>query len=237
MTTRYHGIHVAVIMDGNGRWAEARGKPRPFGHKAGGEAVRRTVEAARRLGVGTLTLYAFSADNWRRPPKEVSALMGLFRRYLAGETARCVENGIRIQVVGRRDRLPGVLVRAISAAERATAHCTGMLLRVAADYSARDSIVAAATLAGGTECTRDSFGRLLAAVNHEAEPATEVDLLIRTGGEQRVSDFLLWEIAYAELFFSQRMWPEFTESDFESALREYLSRERRFGGVPRAAAG
>jgi undecaprenyl diphosphate synthase len=236
MITQLQGVHVAVIMDGNGRWAQARGKPRSFGHRAGAAAVRRTVEAARQMGIGTLTLYAFSSDNWRRPPKEVAVLMRLFRSYLAGETARCVENGIRIRFLGRRDRLPEVLVRAMVAAELATAECTGMLLRVAIDYSARDSIVAAAGLTSGEPATRESFARLLAAVNHEPEPAPEVDLLIRTGGEQRISDFLLWEVAYAELVFTPRMWPDYAASDLESAIRDYFSRERRFGAVPSAAA-
>jgi undecaprenyl diphosphate synthase len=231
------GIHVAIIMDGNGRWAQARGKPRPFGHRAGAQAVRRAVEAARRLGVGTLTLYAFSSDNWKRPGKEVATLMRLFRSYLAGETARCVENGVRLQVVGRRDRLSAPLLRSIEAAESATAGCTGMRLRVAVDYSARDSMLAAAALAGGRESSREEFGRLMALVNHDSEPLQDVDLLIRTGGEQRVSDFLLWEIAYAELLFLPRMWPEFTESDLEHALREFAARDRRFGSLRAAAAG
>jgi undecaprenyl diphosphate synthase len=236
MVPQFSGIHVAIIMDGNGRWAQARGMARPFGHRAGAQAVRRAVEAARRLGVGTLTLYAFSSDNWKRPGKEVSGLMRLFRAFLAGETARCVENGIRLQVVGRRDRLSMPLLRSIEAAEKATASCTEMRLRVAVDYSARDSLLGAAAMAEGKELSREDFSRLIAIMNHDPLPVRDVDLLIRTGGEQRVSDFLLWEIAYAELLFLPLMWPEFTGGELESALRQYSTRERRFGALLATAA-
>ena len=230
-------LHVAVIMDGNGRWAIARGRPRTSGHLRGARAVRRTVEAAARLGVHTLTLYAFSSDNWRRPQSEVEALMRLFRRYLAAETARCVENGIRLTVVGRRDRLPAPLVCAIEAAERATAGGDGMLLRIALDYSARDAIVRAANRAAeeGKPLTGERLAELIAAVDHQTGATPKVDLLIRTGGEQRLSDFLLWECAYAELVFSRRLWPEFTTRDFDAALIEYARPERRFGAVEVAA--
>lgn len=234
-------LHVAIILDGNGRWAQQRGQPRIFGHRAGAQAVRRTVEAARRAGVGTLTLYAFSSDNWQRPPREVAGLMRLFRRYLAGETAHCVENGIRLRVIGRRDRIPTALLRAIEAAEAATAGGCDMRLRIAVDYSGRDAILAAAARLGGAAPCREEFARRLGEALHDPEPAADVDLLIRTGGEQRVSDFLLWEIAYAELYFTARMWPDFGEADLEAALRDFRARDRRFGGVPqavpRAAAG
>lgn len=234
MAPKYRGVHVAIIMDGNGRWAYQRGRPRVFGHRAGAQAVRRAVEAARRMGIGTLTLYAFSSDNWQRPSREVASLMRLFRAYLAGETARCVEHGIRMKVIGRRDRLPSPLLRAIQAAEDATADGAEMNLRIAVDYSARDAMLSAATQLrnGGEAPTRDEFTRALARVLHDQEPARDVDLLIRTGGEQRVSDFLLWEIAYAEFYFTARMWPDFTEIDLEAALREFQARERRFGRVP-----
>jgi undecaprenyl diphosphate synthase len=186
--------------------------------------------------VATLTLYAFSADNWQRPPSEVGALMALFRRALITEGKRCIENGVRLTIVGRRDRLPESLRRTIADVERATSRGRNLHLRVAVDYSARDAIVRAANRAladnPGAPLTRQAFASLVAAVDHDASPAPDVDLLIRTGGEQRLSDFMLWECAYAELVFSRRLWPEFDEDDFADALREFASRERRFGRVP-----
>lgn len=214
-------LHVAIIMDGNGRWALARGLPRVAGHQAGAEAVRRVTEAAPDLGIGALTLFAFSADNWRRPSAEVAALMELFGQFLDSETQRCLENGVRLEVIGRRDRLNGGLCDAITRAERATAHGDRLRLRLAVDYSGRDAILDAV---GRTGClSRESVDRAIG-------PA--VDLLVRTGGEQRLSDFLLWECAYAELVFSRRMWPDFGAEDLEGAVREFHGRERRFGGVP-----
>ena len=231
VATRRIPRHIAIIMDGNGRWANARGRPRTFGHAAGARAVKRTVEAARRLEIEALTLYAFSSDNWRRPETEVAALMALFRRYLAAETERCIENGIRLTVVGRRDRLGGTLRRAIAASEEATAHGRDMHLRVAVDYSARDMILDAAARLRGGPSTRERFAQAMAAAAHVSEPISDVDLLIRTGGEQRLSDFLLWECAYAELVFTPRMWPEFAARDLEAAITEYQRRERRFGDI------
>ena len=229
-------LHVGIIMDGNGRWAVARGRARSAGHAEGARAVRRIVEAAPRAGISILTLYAFSADNWRRPAREVASLMSLFRRYLHAETARCVENGVRLSIIGRRDRLGPALRAAIEAAEAATAGGTTLDLRIAIDYSARDAIVRAADLA--RQATADDtlsltrFESLLA--DATGAPTSDVDLLIRTGGEQRVSDFLLWETAYAELYFTQRMWPEFNATDLEQALRDFRGRDRRFGGLSRA---
>ncbi|HWJ22243.1 MAG TPA: di-trans,poly-cis-decaprenylcistransferase [Gemmatimonadaceae bacterium] len=235
-------LHVGIIMDGNGRWAIGRGLPRTAGHAEGARAVRRTVEGAARLGVGTLTLYAFSADNWRRPSGEVGALMRLFRRYLAAETARCVDNGIRLTIVGRRDRLPRALVHAIEGAERATAGGTGMRLRIAIDYSSRDAILRAAErlrddAATDESPTHERFAKLLGAVHHQMQPAADVDLLIRTGGERRLSDFLLWECAYAELYFTARLWPDFGEPELAAALDDFASRDRRFGAITSAVAG
>jgi undecaprenyl diphosphate synthase len=227
----YAGIHVGIIMDGNGRWAAARGLPRTAGHRAGLRTARRIVEEATRAGVGTLTLYAFSADNWSRPTPEVSALMRLFRRALITESKRCLNNGVRLTIVGRRDRLPGMLVQTIHEVEALTAHGRNLHLRVAVDYSARDSIMRAAALAGTDPMSRDRFAKLLASVDHDPFPVRDVDLLIRTGGEQRLSDFLLWECAYAELFFTPGMWPEFGTEEFASALADFAGRERRFGGV------
>ena len=235
--TRFPGLHVAVIMDGNGRWATGRGMPRVAGHRQGAKAVRRTVEAAPDQGVGTLTLYAFSSDNWARPPREVGALMRLFRSYLASETARLIDAGVRLSVVGRRDRLGDVLVRAIEGAEEATAGGTALHLRLAIDYSARDAIVRAAALAGGAEPTRDDFARMLGEAIGNPFPVPDVDLLVRTGGEQRLSDFLLWECAYAELHFTPRMWPDFDAAALAEAVGEFRRRERRFGRVPAQAAG
>jgi len=229
------GVHVAVIMDGNGRWANARGLPRVAGHREGAKAVRRVVEAAPGLGIGTLTLYAFSSDNWQRPPREVGALMRLFRGYLASETARLIENGVRLTVIGRRDRLPEVLARAIAGAEAATAGGGRLHLRLAIDYSARDAILRAAALAAGRELGRDEFAALLGRAAGAAEPAPDVDLLVRSGGEQRVSDFLLWECAYAELWFTARMWPEVDAATLAEAVAEFRRRDRRFGRVPQKA--
>jgi len=233
----FAGVHVAVIMDGNGRWATGRGMPRVAGHREGAKAVRRTVEAAPDAGVGTLTLYAFSSDNWARPPREVGALMRLFRGYMASETARLIDNGVRLSVVGRRDRLGDPLVGAIAGAEDATSGGTRLHLRLAIDYSARDAIARAAALAGGVEPSRDEFARLLARAIGDPFPTPEVDLLVRTGGEQRLSDFLLWECAYAELHFTPRMWPDFDGAALTEAVAEFRRRERRFGRVPVAAAG
>jgi undecaprenyl diphosphate synthase len=229
---------VAVIMDGNGRWATRRGRPRIAGHLAGAKAVRRTVEFARRRGIPVLTLYAFSSDNWSRPQDEVQGLMTLFRRHLAAEVPRLAEHGIRLSVIGRRDRLAPDLVEAIKDAEEATAGGTEMRLRLAIDYSARDQIVRAASrLTAPRRATREHFTDALAEAAHDPLGAPDVDLLIRTGGEQRLSDFLLWECAYAELVFSRRMWPEFGDADFEAAIEEFNGRQRRYGGVPAAAAG
>jgi undecaprenyl diphosphate synthase len=221
-------LHVGIIMDGNGRWATRRGLSRLRGHEAGVEAIRRVVEAAPDLGVGTLTLYAFSTDNWRRPKAEVAALMALLRFYLANEVQSLVKNGVRLTVIGRRDRLPDGIAAAIARAEAATSEGTTLNLRIAVDYSARDAILnAAAKLAGVTEPTRELFSQL---VTGEAG-LRDVDLIIRTSGEKRLSDFLLWEGAYAELYFTERMWPEFDGDALAEALASFHRRERRFGGL------
>jgi undecaprenyl diphosphate synthase len=203
-------LHTAIIMDGNGRWASRRGLSRSSGHRVGAEAVRRVVEAAPDLGIGALTLFAFSSDNWKRPAAEVSTLMRLFARHLRTETPRCLENGVALRVVGRRDRLPGPLVEAIEKTEAATAAGTKLVLRLAVDYSARAAI---------------ETGRLL----------PDVDLLIRTGGEQRLSDFLLWESAYAELYFTPLMWPDFGAAELAAAVEWFHARDRRYGGLKETA--
>jgi undecaprenyl diphosphate synthase len=234
------GLHVAIIMDGNGRWARARGWARTSGHRAGAEAVRRVVEAAPASGIGTLTLYAFSADNWGRPPREVSLLMRLLRRYLIAEAEKLAERGVRLCVVGRRDRLSPPLRAAVETAEAKTAGGRALTLRLAVDYSSREAILRAARVLNSERrstsmVTREEFASLLGRAVNDAAPARDVDLLIRTGGEQRVSDFLLWESAYAELYFTRRMWPDFTAGDLAAAVAEFHERERRFGCVPAAS--
>jgi undecaprenyl diphosphate synthase len=225
-------MHVAIIMDGNGRWATQRGLPRTAGHIEGAKAVRATVETAARAGVETLTLYAFSSANWARPPAEIAALMRLFGQYLFTETRRCVEQSIRINVIGRRDRLSENLLRSIEQSERSSAAGSGMLLRIAVDYSSQHSIVQAARRAAhDPQLDTADFHRLLNEVDHCAYPVCEVDLLIRTGNERRLSDFLLWESAFAELHFSDCLWPDFDERRFHSALEDYNGRQRRFGGL------
>ena len=235
------GLHVGIIMDGNGRWAGRQGLSRYRGHGAGARAVRACVRAAPDLGVRVLTLYAFSANNWQRPAPEVSVLMRLFERHLYGEMDECVQNGVRVQVIGRRDRLGARLCDAIDAAERTTRHGERLLLRIAIDYSARDAILAAAARlpelgASGVKDRYAAFGRLVASQPCECHPARDVDLIIRTGGEQRLSDFLLWEGAYAELYFTQVMWPDFGRQELLAAIAEFRGRERRFGSISAVAA-
>ena len=225
-------MHVAIIMDGNGRWATQRGLPRSAGHVEGANAVRSAVEVAARAGVDTLTLYAFSAANWARPPTEVAALMRLFGQYLFTETRRCIEQSIRLNVIGRRDRLSDSLLRSIEQSERLSAGGSGMHLRIAVDYSSQHSILEAARRgAGDPSLSAESFRRLLHEVDHCAYPAGDVDLLIRTGSERRLSDFLLWECAYAELHFADCLWPDFDEARFCRALADFAGRERRFGAL------
>jgi undecaprenyl diphosphate synthase len=231
-------LHVGIIMDGNGRWAKRRHLPRLRGHEAGVEAIRRVIEAAPDQGVGTLTLYAFSSDNWRRPPAEVSALMGLLRFYLANEIESLARNGVRLKVIGRRDRLPDGIAAGIAEAEAATAKGDALNLRIAIDYSARDAILNAAiavanmTAAGMApalgQLTREAFAQL---VTGEAA-CRDVDLIIRTSGEKRLSDFLLWESAYAEFYFTETMWPDFSAEHLAEALNAFHRRDRRFGGLP-----
>lgn len=232
-------LHVAIIMDGNGRWATRRGLPRVAGHRAGIASVRRVVERAPDLGIRRLTLYAFSSDNWRRPVDEVESIFWLLRAYLRLETERLRQHGARLEIIGRRDRLPTSLVREIARAEYATAGGQRLHLRVAVDYSSRNAITRA--VAGVTTAlpldrllSADLLGRMLA--QDLTAGSGDVDLLIRTGGEKRLSDFLLWESAYAELLFTDRMWPDFDATDLDAALGEFNRRERRFGGVAEAAA-
>ncbi|MDE0624124.1 MAG: polyprenyl diphosphate synthase [Bryobacterales bacterium] len=226
------GLHVGLIMDGNGRWAEARGLQRTEGHGRGADAVRRAVEAAPSLGITTLTLYAFSADNWRRPASEVSALMGLLESFLVRERANCCQRGVRLGLIGRRDRLSPALVREIEAAEHATRKGTRLYLRLAVDYSGRSAILAAAAaLRSDEHCDESGFLRRVNHACHSDLETPQVDLIIRTSGEQRLSDFLLFESAYAELMFVETLWPDFDGEDLRRAVEAFRCRERRYGGL------
>jgi undecaprenyl diphosphate synthase len=232
-TQEHENLHVAIIMDGNGRWATSRGLPRVAGHRAGVAAARRVVERAPDVGIRRLTLYAFSSDNWRRPDSEVRSIFWLLRAFLRLEIQRMCEHGVHLQVIGRRDRLEAAVLREIERAEMATANGRRLDLRVAIDYSSRHAIaqaaVGAALLLQGAPSPESPVNLL---VRDLVEETSDVDLLIRTGGEKRLSDFLLWESAYAELLFSDRMWPEFNEADLDAALNDFRHRQRRFGALP-----
>jgi undecaprenyl diphosphate synthase len=237
-TSRLVPPHVAIIMDGSGRWARQRDLPREAGHLAGRWAVERAVEAAPRLGIGTLTLFAFSGDNWHRPADEVCNLMQVFEDYFRATTNRYITRGIRVSVVGRRDRLAPALIQAAEEAESVTAGGRALHLRIALDYSGRDAILRAAQrLRNDRSPSGEEFARALAEVTHAGEPVPDIDLLIRPGGQQRLSDFMLWESAYAELVFTDRLWPDFDAADLEAALEEFRRRDRRFGRILEVAAG
>lgn len=225
--------HVAVIMDGNGRWAKAKGKPRVFGHKAGVEAVRKTVSTASRLGIRCVTLFAFSSENWRRPEDEVSLLMELFMTVLSREVKRLHKNNIRLRIIGDTRRFSERLQKKIADAEALTADNTGLVLNVAANYGgqwdilqAAKQLVQQATEQGLTESdiTEDM---LASGLSTAGQP--DVDLLIRTSGECRISNFMLWQTAYAELYFTEQHWPDFDEDSFVEAVAWFVNRERRFG--------
>jgi len=229
-------LHVAIISDGNGRWATSRGLPRSAGHRAGAESARRVIRAAPRLGIHTLTLFALSSANWKRPPAEVNAILRLLHEYLFAETTHCIDEGVRLSIMGRRDRLPATLRQAIADSEAATANGSRLHLRLAVDYSAREAIFhAACRFYKVTELSPESFSSVLAEVHRGG--STEVDLLIRTGGEQRLSDFLLWECAFAEFVFLEKRWPDFTAADLETAVTEFGQRQRTRGALPDAIAG
>ena len=225
--------HVAVIMDGNGRWAKERGLPRIAGHRAGVEAVRRTLAACEALGVGVITLFSFSTENWKRPEDEVRALMGLLTELVGAETEGLVARGIRLRVIGRRAGLPEDVRAAVSLAEERTSGCTGPVLCLALNYGARAEIVdAARSIADDVRAgTLDPAGIDEGAIERRLYTAglPDPDLLIRTSGELRVSNFLLWQISYAELHVTPVRWPDFSENDFYAAVQDYQSRDRRFG--------
>ena len=229
-----HLLHVAIISDGNGRWAVSRGLPRSAGHRAGAEAARRVIQAAPHLGIRTLTFFALSSANWQRPAAEVNTILRILHEYLLTETSHCLEEGVRLTVIGRRDRLPAGLREAIVDAEALTARGQRLHLRLAIDYSARDAIYrAACKFYKVTELSLESFSDVLSEVQRGG--STDVDLLIRTGGEQRLSDFLLWESAFAEFVFVPKRWPDFTVTDLTDALKEFAQRERTRGALPGTA--
>lgn len=230
------GLHVAIISDGNGRWASSRGLPRSAGHRAGAETARRVIQAAPRLGIHTLTLFALSSANWKRPAAEVNGILRLLHEYLLTETSHCVQEGVRLSIIGRRDRIPATMRQVILDSEAVTAGGTRLHLRLAVDYSAREAIFhAACKFYKVTELSPNAFSNVLSEVLRGG--STEVDLLIRTGGEQRLSDFLLWECAFAEFVFLTKRWPDFTVADLEAAVREFGNRERTRGALPDAIAG
>ncbi len=216
------GLHVAIIMDGNGRWASAQGLPRTVGHRAGAEAMRRIAKAAPDSGVTTLTLFAFSSYNWNREREEVDGLMRLLGDYLENETATLLESGARLTLIGRRDRLPATHRERLDRIEAATAHCRALHIRIAVDYSARESIEQAAA------CWRPgaALGALVAQAGPGDDQSADVDLLIRTGGDMRLSDFMLWECAFAELWFTEKMWPDFERADLARAIADYHRRQK-----------
>jgi undecaprenyl diphosphate synthase len=234
--------HVALIMDGNGRWAEARGLPRAMGHREGVQALKRTVEAAPRFGIRCLTVFGFSTENWRRPPDEVFDLMGLVRSYVASDLKRLEREGVRVRVLGRRAGLPADIIALSELAESTTAHNTKFLLQVAFNYGGRADIVDAAqrhvdaVLAGRATgpLDEDTLGLGLSTAG-----APPVDVIIRTSGEQRLSNFLLWEAAYAEMVFQNVLWPDYGPEGLADAVEQYRHRDRRFGGraAPALAAG
>jgi undecaprenyl diphosphate synthase len=240
-TTQHTVRHLAVIMDGNGRWAEQRCMPRWKGHEMGVRAVRLLVEAACRFEIPIVTVFAFSSENWKRPRREVRALFHLFRRYFIAERRNLVSNDVRVSVFGRRDRIPDPVREAIDALEKETGHCRRLHLRIALDYGSRQEIVETvrALVRDGMkgkitpeQISEEFFSGLLSTAG-----ITDPDLVIRTAGERRISNFLLWQSAYSELYFCPKFWPDFDQSDLEAALASYSSRVRRFGGLVRPAGG
>jgi len=225
-------LHVAIICDGNGRWATSRGLPRAAGHYAGAEAARAVIRCTPHLGVQTLTLFALSSANWKRPEEEVESILRILSKYLQEETMHCIDEGIRLSLIGRRDRLSAELQQAVLRSEALTAKGTRLHLRLAVDYSSRHCLFQAASrFYKATELSPESFSGVLAEVQRGG--STEVDLLIRTGGEQRLSDFLLWECAFAEFVFLEKRWPDFTATDLRDAIAEFHTRERTRGSLPK----
>jgi undecaprenyl diphosphate synthase len=229
------GLHVAIIMDGNGRWAKQRGLPRSLGHRAGVAALRRTVEGAPKLGIDRLTVFGFSTENWSRPPREISELMGLLKAYFASDLARLERDGVKVKIVGRRSGLEPDILDIVERAEARTANNGRFHLQVAFNYGARADIVdAARSFAKAVECgkaTADQLDERLFEAALSTSPAPAPDLIIRTSGERRLSNFLLWECAYAELVFQDVYWPDYGPEHLSAAIADFQSRERRYGGV------
>jgi len=225
--------HIAIIMDGNGRWAQAQGKSRVVGHKAGVNSVRSVVKGARKAGVKALTLFAFSSENWQRPKKEISVLMDLFMFVLTREVKRLHKNNIRFQVIGDLSRFSESLQKNIAKSEQLTANNTGLILSVAANYGGRWDIVNAAKKLArqvqNNDILLEDINENLLHTHTCLSTLPELDLLIRTGGDYRISNFLLWQAAYAEFYFTEILWPDFTEEQFEKAINVFDQRERRFG--------
>jgi undecaprenyl diphosphate synthase len=229
------GLHVGIIMDGNGRWARQQGRPRWRGHLAGVDSVRDVVQGSPDLGITTLTLYAFSSDNWKRPPAEVGRLFWLLREYCRRETAELVEKGVKVTHLGREDRIPPSALAEVHRTIAATAGGTRLHLRLAIDYGSRWAVTEALRrLSAESAHGRLDPAQIDCGVVHRAiaDGVPDPDLIIRTAGEQRLSDFLLWEAAYAELYFTNALWPDFRRGDLAVALSEFQRRERRFGAVP-----
>ena len=227
--------HVAIIMDGNGRWAQQRHQPRLFGHKAGVDSVREVVEAARKIGVEILTLYAFSSENWKRPANEVSGLMSFLKSYVQAELAKMLQNNIRFTCIGELERLPLEVREVLGHAKIATAHNNGLVLNLALSYGSRSELtramrkIAAACVTGDLkpeEINEDVISRYL-----DTAGMADPDLLIRTGGEARLSNFLLWQASYSEIYFTDMMWPDFRKDAFHQAIADFQTRERRFGKI------
>jgi undecaprenyl diphosphate synthase len=230
-----HPLHVAIICDGNGRWATSRGFPRTAGHGRGAENGRRIIRCAPFLGIHTLTLFALSSANWKRPPAEVRGILSVLQEYLRTETEHCLDEGIRLSILGRRDRMHPELREQIAESEALTSQGKNLHLRLAVDYSARHALFQAASrFYKTTNLSVEAFADVLAEVQRGG--STEVDLLIRTGGEQRLSDFLLWECAFAEFVFLEKRWPDFTPADLRDAILQFARRERTRGGLPRECA-
>jgi undecaprenyl diphosphate synthase len=224
-------LHVAIICDGNGRWGTANGQPRNGGHRAGAEAARHVIHCASYLGIHTLTLFAMSAANWSRPEEEVNGILNILEKYLHEETEHCIDEGIRLSIIGRRDRLSSRLREAITKAEALTSNGKRLHVRLAVDYSSRQTLYRAASkFYKVKQLSSEEFANLISEVQHGG--STEVDLLIRTGGEKRLSDFLLWECAFAEFVFLDKRWPDFTPKDLRDAVLEFEQRERTRGALP-----